>query len=201
MVRIKICGLLLHPDILLAATLADELGFVLEPSSPRFLAFPDSVIQGDLAGRVTYAVYGPLPDPLPVIPFDRVQFIPEFGTPLPVKLKGRHRPVVRPTAETDWGLIRAWLAESESSEVVLDPFHKEAYGGTGRRLDDSLIDLCRKEIGLPLVIAGGLNPDNVAAAVTRHQPWGVDVSSGIESSPGVKDHDRLRAFVEAVRSV
>lgn len=200
MVRIKICGLRRPEDILLASNLADELGFVLEPTSPRFLSAPESVDRGPLSGRVTFAVYGPLPSLPPEPRFDRVQFIPDFSQPLPEALKGRHRPVVRPTSDTDWGLIRSWLAEAGSTEVILDPFHKDAYGGTGKRLNDGLIDLCRMELGLPLVIAGGLNPDNVVEVVRRHQPWGVDVSSGVEASPGVKDHQMLRAFAEAVRS-
>ena len=200
MVRIKVCGLRRPEDILLASTLADELGFVLEPQSPRFLADPESIDRSPLTARVTFAVYGPLPSPLPVALFDRVQFIPDFSQPLPEGLRGRHRPVVRPTTETDWGQVRFWLAESESNEVILDPFHTDAYGGTGKRLDDGLIDLCRKELGLPLVIAGGLNPENVAEVIRRHQPWGVDVSSGVEASPGLKDHQKLRAFIEAIRS-
>lgn len=199
MVRIKICGLRRSEDILLASTLADELGFVLEPKSPRFLAAPESLDHSLFGGKATFGVYGPLPELLPELLFDGVQFIPDFSKPLPEALRGRHRPVVRPTAETDWGLVRSWLAEAGSTEVVMDPFHKDAFGGTGKRLDDGLIDLCRKELGLPLVIAGGLNPENVAEVIHRHQPWGVDVSSGVEASPGVKDHDRLRAFVEAVR--
>ncbi len=200
MVRIKVCGLRRPEDILLSSNVADELGFVLEPTSPRFLSAPESVDRDPLSGRVTFAVYGPLPSSLPEPLFDRVQFIPEFSQPLLEALKGRHRPVVRPTSETDWGLIRAWLAESDSTEVILDPFHKDAYGGTGKRLDDRLIEAFRAEISLPLVIAGGLTPENVADVIRRHHPWGVDVSSGIEASPGVKDHQKLRAFVEAVRS-
>jgi len=75
-----------------------------------------------------------------------------------------------------------------------------AYGGTGHTAP---WDLLRREYRFeewpPLILAGGLHPDNVAAAIRAVQPWGVDVSSGIESSPGVKDHARMRAFVTAAR--
>src|SRR5581483_1957322 len=75
-------------------------------------------------------------------------------------------------------------------------------GGTGRTFDwektRPIADRLRDE-GLKLVVAGGLTPDNVAEAMNILHPWGVDVSSGVESRPGKKDHDKVRAFVKAVR--
>jgi len=71
-------------------------------------------------------------------------------------------------------------------------------GGTGRTVDWARVQ--RVASSRPVVLAGGLTADNVAAAIREARPYGVDVSSGVEQSPGVKDHDKLAAFVAAVRA-
>jgi phosphoribosylanthranilate isomerase len=72
-------------------------------------------------------------------------------------------------------------------------------GGTGRRYDENLVaGLARRR---RVIVAGGLNPDNVAEVVRRVRPWGVDVAGGVESSPGLKDHARVARFVAAARDV
>ena len=81
--------------------------------------------------------------------------------------------------------------------LVLDGHAPGAAGGTGRRMDWSRWPRSRRR----LVLAGGLVPDNVATAIALTRPFAVDVASGIEQAPGIKDHDRMRAFVAAVRSV
>jgi phosphoribosylanthranilate isomerase len=82
---------------------------------------------------------------------------------------------------------------------VLDSFSEIAYGGTGQVTDWTLAAEVAKST--PILLAGGLTPDNVAQAVRTVRPYGVDVSSGVESAPGKKEHAKLRAFVEAVRVV
>jgi phosphoribosylanthranilate isomerase len=80
---------------------------------------------------------------------------------------------------------------------LLDASVKGTYGGTGVTADwDRAAELARQ---YPLLLAGGLTPENVAEAIERVQPWGVDVASGVESSPGEKDPTKVRAFVQAVR--
>lgn len=81
---------------------------------------------------------------------------------------------------------------------LLDTFHEGLRGGTGETFEWSM--LSRRRSDVPLLLSGGLTPDNVADAVAAVGPWGVDVASGIESSPGVKDHEKMKAFAEAVRS-
>ena len=81
---------------------------------------------------------------------------------------------------------------------LLDTFVPDAIGGTGRTWDWSLADSLAQRY--PVIVSGGLNAENVGAAVARLKPWGVDVSSGVERSPGIKDPARLRAFVAAVRA-
>ena len=75
----------------------------------------------------------------------------------------------------------------------------EGYGGQGTSFDASLVAAAQARWGVPLLLAGGLTPLNVAAAIRIGHPWGVDVASGVERAPGIKDEDLLRAFVAAVR--
>jgi phosphoribosylanthranilate isomerase len=96
------------------------------------------------------------------------------GTPLPVAVAGAAERV----------LLDAWV---------------EGHGGAGVRFDWDVVPRARDQLARPIILAGGLTPDNVAEAILRARPWGVDVASGVESEPGVKDHRKLRAFVEAVR--
>lgn len=171
---------------------ADEVGFVFEPSSPRFIQrLPDWLTPNNEA----YAVFGPLPTPLPKIDSLAVQYIPDWSSPLMTFKDRKVRPVLRPKSDTDWVEVKDCLTESGISELVLDPYHPDAYGGTGKTLDDSMVEKARQMLPVKLVIAGGLTPENVAEVIRRHQPYGVDVSSGIEAAPGIKDHEKLRRFL------
>jgi phosphoribosylanthranilate isomerase len=82
---------------------------------------------------------------------------------------------------------------------VVDTFSEKAYGGTGEVTDWSLAAEASK--AATILLAGGLTPENVGDAIKAVRPYGVDVSSGVESSPGKKDHGKIRAFLEAVRVV
>lgn len=84
--------------------------------------------------------------------------------------------------------------------VLLDAFQRDSYGGTGQKLDWNMVREQRdKLMGLPLILAGGLTPENVAEAIETARPDAVDVSSGVESSPGRKDPAKVRAFVVAAK--
>ena len=82
---------------------------------------------------------------------------------------------------------------------LLDAYSPDSHGGTGQQFDWSLAEAVRK-LSHPILVAGGLKPDNVGDAIQRFRPYAVDVSSGVESSPGQKDSARVAAFVSAVRS-
>jgi phosphoribosylanthranilate isomerase len=80
---------------------------------------------------------------------------------------------------------------------VVDAFSSETYGGTGQTVDWTLAREVAK--AAPILLAGGLTPSNVQEAIRQVQPYGVDVSSGVEDRPGKKDHGKIRAFTQAVR--
>ncbi|MGB9874241.1 MAG: phosphoribosylanthranilate isomerase, partial [Hydrogenobacter sp.] len=83
--------------------------------------------------------------------------------------------------------------------ILLDTYSEKAYGGTGKTFDWKIAEKFVKE-GFRVFLSGGLNPSNVIHAVKRVNPYAVDVSSGIEVSPGVKDHKKMIAFVEALKN-
>jgi phosphoribosylanthranilate isomerase len=91
------------------------------------------------------------------------------------------------------------FAREGAPSLLIDASVKGSYGGTGTIADWSAA--AELAIHYPILLAGGLTPENVAEAVRRVHPWGVDVASGVESSPGVKDPVKMRAFVQAVRKL
>jgi phosphoribosylanthranilate isomerase len=90
------------------------------------------------------------------------------------------------------------IARADAPSLLIDASVRGAYGGTGVTAD--WIGAAELAKQYALLLAGGLTPENVAEAVKQVSPWGVDVASGVESAPGVKDPNRMRAFVQAVRS-
>ena len=90
------------------------------------------------------------------------------------------------------------LANFQTDAFLLDAHSKSGLGGTGEQFNwDQAVEA--QKFGKPIFLAGGLTPENVAEAVKKVQPFGVDVSSGVESAPGKKDHAKVKSFVEAVR--
>jgi phosphoribosylanthranilate isomerase len=92
------------------------------------------------------------------------------------------------------------LPKFQTDAYLLDAYSPEARGGTGEKFNWELAVEAQK-FGKPIVLAGGLTPENVAEAVRKVQPFGVDVSGGVESAPGKKDHAKVRTFIAAVRAV
>lgn len=199
--RIKICGITRQVDLEAAVWAgADALGFVFYPPSPRCLT---SSAAAKLALRVPPFVtrvglfVNATPDvvreTLSSVPLDLLQFHGEemadyceqFGKPY---LKAAR---VRPGVD----LLEFARAYPSAQGLLLDAW-VEAYGGVGQAFDWSLIP---QGLPLPMVLSGGLNADNVSEAVVNLQPWAVDVSSSVELVKGVKDADKIAAFIAAVR--
>lgn len=200
--RIKICGLTRPQDLDVAIQLgADAVGFVFYPPSPRYL----SLVQArDLASRVPPFVTRvglfvnadprQVRDTLAEVPLDLLQFHGEeeagycarFG--LPYLKAARVRPGV--------DLLEFARTYATAQGVLLDAW-VEAYGGAGQSFDWSLIP---SNLPVPMILSGGLHMDNVGEAVMKIKPWAVDVSSGVEIAKGIKDADKIAAFVTAVRT-
>jgi phosphoribosylanthranilate isomerase len=95
--------------------------------------------------------------------------------------------------------VRNGFAREDAPALLVDASVQGSYGGTGMTADWKSAAALAKHV--PLLLAGGLTPENVAHAVRQVRPWGVDVASGVESSPGVKDASKMRALVQAVRNL
>lgn len=198
MTRIKICGLTRPQDAELAAELgAHALGFIHEATSPRFIGEESDLrwIEQLPPFALKVAVFGRVNRTVPLSLFDFVQGVEwdVFPVPSPKRLH-----VIRLRA----GQRAADLVQQtiNASAILLDAHHDGAYGGTGRTVDWDVAAEIVQRAERPVILAGGLNPDNVGEAVRRVRPYAVDVSSGVESKPGIKDPVRLRDFVEAVKT-
>ena len=199
--RVKICGITRPSDARAAAQAgADAIGLVFYPMSPRFLSVeraleirdalppfvqtvalfvnPDAAQVAQVIGRVKPAL-------LQFHGEESPRFCEEFGVPYikacRVKKGVSALEYLRPFSQA-----AAWLFDS----------HVPEYGGVGESFDWSLVPKTDK----PVVLSGGLSAANVAEAIRRVNPWGVDVSSGVESAKGVKDAAKIAAFVAEVRN-
>lgn len=86
-----------------------------------------------------------------------------------------------------------YVHRNQSPHMLIDAHHKSMYGGTGKTSNWEIAQRLGAQV--PILLAGGLNPNNVAEAIQNVRPWGVDVASGVESSPGIKDHAKITAFI------
>lgn len=194
MTRVKICGLTRVEDVELAVELgASAVGFVLEPSSPRCIPLADvhDLLRSTPPYTYCVAVLGPFAPSQVLVPFDAIQAIGVTNADVEASQRAIHvhrigsdDPVPDPASY---------------DALLLDAFSKEAFGGTGVRIDLEAAKGVMAESVRPVILAGGLTPGNVGEVIRTARPYAVDVSSGVESSPGVKDPDRLREFFEAVR--
>lgn len=202
MVRVKICGMTSQEDIAVAVQAGvHAIGFVFEPSSPRYVGdHPDlqALLQCIPPFVMRVAVFGKL-KPLPEAVWQGMQaaqFVDdEESVALPSHLQ-RIR-TVRLRSEED---VRVALAmATEFDALLVDAYHPQRLGGTGEHADWSLARLLREQCAKPVILAGGLSPENVCEAIAQVRPFAVDVSSGVEATPGRKDHLKIREFVANVQ--
>lgn len=197
-VRIKICGITRVEDAQLAAELgAHAIGLVFHPGSPRAISF-------DAAARIAAALPAFISvvglfvnaDPANIrraiaeVPLDLLQFHGD-ESPADCSLHGRrYIKAIRMAPGVD--LVKCATDFHQSAGLLLDAHVQGAWGGTGQRFD-----WARVPAGLsrPVVLSGGLNPNNVAQGIRAVRPAAVDVSSGVESAPGIKDPEKLKQFI------
>lgn len=203
MTLVKICGLTDLNDTLDAVELgADYLGFNFYPDSPRFVDYevaerifeeiPTNIpkvgvfVNEDLAKVVDVAIE---------LGLDMLQF---HGDESPESLNGLGRPwykAFRLKAPEDLAEIPKYHCDW----ILVDAYSEKAYGGTGLTAHWDLVHAAEK-FGKKIVLAGGLNPDNVAVAIATVKPFMVDVASGVEASPGRKDRHKMEVFISKAKS-
>jgi len=201
-VKVKICGLTNLPDAQAVVQAgADLLGFIFAEASPRRLTLAAAT-----------AIAKEIPPPIVKVgvfvnpPDDLVwQALTECGLGL-LQFHGEEAPEFC----TQFGVmsVKAFRVRDEQSLAALKNYPTDAWlldtyaenqaGGTGQPFNWNLA-VAAKQFGKPIFLAGGLTPANVADAVRRVQPFAVDVSSGVEISPGRKDHARVAAFIQAAK--
>ncbi len=206
MARVKICGITRPEDAELAVSLgAWAIGFILWAQSKRAA---DPAVAAGIARTMRRQVelVGVFVNPT----LDEVVGAAESIGLSHVQLHGDEGPsfCTAVAQRTGARVIKALRIGSKADMRDAERFHTafhlldadagSAYGGTGRTWNWELIGARRSKI--PVLLSGGLGPDNVAEAVAAVQPWGVDVASGVESEPGIKDPAKLEAFIAAAQS-
>ncbi|MBX3329988.1 MAG: phosphoribosylanthranilate isomerase [Nitrospira sp.] len=205
--KIKICGITNREDAEIAvAAGADALGFVMYRKSPRWVepAVARSIIAGLPPFVLAVGVFVNEEAEKVRALMDECGFALAqlHGDESVVYCQNLGRPVLKALRLKGRGTLLA-LAEFRGCAnvrgVLIDAFSDQAYGGTGQTVDWTLAEEAARSTSV--ILAGGLTPANVAGAIQMVRPYGVDVSSGVERSPGKKDHHKLRAFIEAARLV
>jgi len=198
---VKICGVTRASDAQLAAALgASAIGFIFWPQSPRFVE-PDvarEIVAGLPPGVVPVGVFVDQPasqvrDIATRVGLGAVQLHGHESVEYAAALR---EPVIKAVSVREGFTAAALDVIPAAMTVLLDAHDPVTRGGTGRTIDWTLATAAAAR--RPLMLSGGLNPDNVRDAVRAVRPYGIDLSSGVESSPGVKDHDRLRALFDAL---
>lgn len=196
MVRVKICGLTRAEDVDAAIELgADALGFVLEPTSPRYVGDEHEHLTMRVPPFIDrVAVFGRTRD-ISLAGFEAVQAV-EWPVMPRVSIRRIHALRVQGLLPTE--VPAEWLG---ADALLLDSYKEGLYGGTGLSMDWGFASSVVRAFPKHVILAGGLTPENVAEAIRIVRPYAVDVSSGVESSPGFKDHGKMRAFVQAARGM
>ncbi|MDP6727724.1 MAG: phosphoribosylanthranilate isomerase [Gammaproteobacteria bacterium] len=203
MVKIKICGFTIAENARQAALAGvDAIGLNFYTKSPRHVnissareivaALPPFV---NKVGLFVNANPSLIDEVLCEVALDTLQF---HGDESPSDCAQYEMPfikAIRVSPEVD--LIKTANEYSQASALLLDTYQPDVYGGSGKSFDWSLANI---ELDLPIILAGGLTPENVSVAINIAQPYAVDVSSGVESAKGLKDIDKIRAFISSVNS-
>ena len=203
MTRVKICGITRVEDGLACAQLgADAIGLVFYAPSPRHVSVAQArAIMAALPPFITTVGLFVDADPAEVnavltqLPLDLLQF---HGNESPEYCQGFGRPYLKAMrVKPGVDLVQYAAQYAQAKGLLLDAHVEGIAGGTGLSFDWNLIPA---RLPLPVVLSGGLHPDNVTQAIKRVQPAAVDVSSGVEASKGIKDVAKIAAFMQGVRN-
>tara|TARA_B110000858_G_scaffold198463_1_gene265326 strand:+ start:27056 stop:27688 length:633 start_codon:yes stop_codon:yes gene_type:complete len=203
---IKICGITRAQDAMQAAELgADAIGLVLYSKSPRAVVIADLAgIVANVPERVTVVALFVNPEPelvrqaLATGAIDLLQF---HGDETAEFCEQFDMPYMKAVAVSAGSDLKSKLAPFEAAQyILLDSFDPIMPGGTGKTFDWAKVSELSEQQQLRLVLAGGLAPANVGQAIEIVHPFGVDVSSGVEASKGIKDRNKMKLFIEGVRA-
>lgn len=217
--RVKICGLTNLDDALVAVEAgADLVGFIFYPKSPRYVtpsqvrAMTDQIRGASTMPPLCVGVFVDVDwrEVAQVLDDAGLDLAQLHGSEPPVEISllaprafKALRPQSRGDAET---LVATYTAVAPPTDpgaaaqpsFLIDAYHPWKFGGTGRRTDWHAAHTLAERF--PILLAGSLTLDNVGEAISQVQPWGVDVSSGVESAPGQKDHALVREFIRAAKT-
>lgn len=198
--RVKICGVTRVEDAVAAARLgADAIGLVFYAASPRCVS-PEAAARIVAALPPFVAAVGLFVDADPgeiratgqTVRLDLVQY---HGEESPEACESAGLPYIKAIRMRPGTDVRAAANRyREARALLLDAYHEDLRGGTGTVFD---WDAVPRNVALPLILAGGLTPDNVARAIAQVEPYAVDVSGGVEQTQGIKDARRMEAFISA----
>ncbi|MDH0748091.1 phosphoribosylanthranilate isomerase [Pseudomonas sp. GD03842] len=200
-VRSKICGITCIEDALAAVDAgADAIGFVFYSRSPRAVTIEQAqAIIAQLPPFVsTVGLFvnedrESLEALLEAVPLDLIQF---HGDETPEQCEGYLRPWIKALrVQAGDDIAASCDLYHKASGILLDTYVAGVPGGTGEAFDWALIP---NHLSKPIILAGGLTSANVAQAIAQVRPYAVDVSGGVERAKGLKDHDKIRAFMSAV---
>lgn len=202
--RVKICGITRAEDALVAAECGvDAIGLVFYARSPRYVALEQARdIVAALPPFVTSvglfldASEEAISRVLASVPLDLLQF---HGDECPADCGRYGRPYIKAVAMQggmDYSLYMA--SYPDAAGFLLDSHASGQAGGTGKVFDWAQIP---RQSNKPLILAGGLTPENVAEAIRQVRPFGIDLSSGVESAPGIKDAEKIRKLMNEVRQI
>jgi phosphoribosylanthranilate isomerase len=201
--RVKICGITRVEDARAAVELgADAIGLVFYAPSPRNVGLDQArAIVAAIPPFVT--VVGLFVNPaaqqvesvLRTCSLGLLQF---HGDEAPGFCAGFSLPYIKAArVKADADLVQYLSPYQAARGWLLDAYHNQLYGGSGESFDWKLIP---RDLARPVILSGGLTPDNVGAAVRQVRPWAVDVSSGVEVAKGVKDAAKIAAFIAGVKN-
>ncbi len=203
MVWVKICGITREIDAAVSVEAgADALGFNFFAPSPRAVT-PDAAksIIATLPSQVTPVglfVNAPLEEVQRIAELCGIQTIQLHGEESPEYCRGVGLDIIKVVRVKD-GESLAGLDAFEVKAFLLDTYSADRPGGTGQSFNHSLVAKA-KASGRPIIVAGGLTPETVASVVLATQPFGVDVASGVESAPGIKDPLKVREFINRAKA-
>lgn len=207
-VKVKICGITNLEDAQAAITFgADALGFNLWPGSKRYIQLqkerewiqklPASVLKIAVLVNPSFEEAQSVQD-LPFI--DLVQFHGDEDVEFCSKFANRQKGFIKAIALRDASSCGG-VDRYQTKYLLLDAYAPGVFGGTGKTIDWRLAaSFVKNNPGLKVFLSGGLTPGNVEEAISMVNPYGVDIASGVERSPGRKDHQLLKAFISAVKA-